>query len=323
MDIQINSHPVSFDLEQERNVAEVVTSVSRWAQARDFVFIEAYIDDVGYTVDRIPDVSIDRVERLNCIVQSKADVVISSIEEGIRYCDRVIDFAHKAAGAPARKEQAEALAGGIVWIKDMVTSVLTLLSINIGTVSLKDRGLETILKELDELRDAAEARESERMIGLFTELKNAFRLLLMSENLKMLVIQSLDSPDVLIDALKEIRKSIPGQRENLSSAAAAYQSGKDGEAAERLQRFIDFIFGYIRTCHQTSPVFQVNLRDVAIEGVSLEEKNGAIQQLLAEMHNALENNDMVSLSDILEYELNPAFGNIERYIDLLIEKIGS
>ncbi len=78
MDIRINSRPVNFSLEDEKSVAEVIASVSGWARERELVFTEARINDEPYMIESLPDMSLDSVRSIDCIVQSRADVVISS-----------------------------------------------------------------------------------------------------------------------------------------------------------------------------------------------------------------------------------------------------
>ena len=70
-----------------------------------------------------------------------------------------------------------------------------------------------------------------------------------------------------------------------------------------------------------SPVFGVDLKEVVIDGISLDDKNRELQTLMNETMDIMENNDMISLADILEYEIKESLANIDRYIDLLLEQI--
>ncbi len=79
----------------------------------------------------------------------------------------------------------------------------------------------------------------------------------------------------------------------------------------------------MRTCYQVSPVFNINIAEFVYNGQSLEELNIKIQDLLTEIVSVMENNDVVSLSDILEYELKPLINEIDHYIDILLQNIKS
>jgi len=81
------------------------------------------------------------------------------------------------------------------------------------------------------------------------------------------------------------------------------------------------MFNYTRTCYQISPVFDISLKDIVVGEESLEERNREIQILLNETVDIMESNDMISLADILEYEIVESIENLENFIDLLLEKI--
>ena len=107
----------------------------------------------------------------------------------------------------------------------------------------------------------------------------------------------------------------------LEKAAVSYQTGHDNQGMEELFRFIDFMFFYTRTCYQVAPVFDINLADIIIDGISLEEKNRDLQTMLNETMDIIESNDMISLADILEYEIMELVGNLDEYIEQLLNKI--
>ena len=61
--------------------------------------------------------------------------------------------------------------------------------------------------------------------------------------------------------------------------------------------------------------------EIMIDNVSLEEKNSIINDMINEIVNVMENNDIISLTDILEYEIKPVFENMELYIDKILDTI--
>ena len=90
---------------------------------------------------------------------------------------------------------------------------------------------------------------------------------------------------------------------------------------DQLFQFIDFIFDYTRTCYQIAPVFNIDLREIVVDDLSLDDKNRELQNLLHDTLEVMENNDMISLADILEYEIMESINNIDKYIDILLENI--
>lgn len=328
MKVQINKCPVTFELEREETVSDVISSVSQWARERNLVFLETEIDEKSYLVDSIPDISLDEVDSINCVVQSRADVVISSLHEGISYCDRVLYFVAQSIGNDSDVSPMKNLAGGIDWLLDVLRSVLQLLDVDINQLRYKDKSVSEHTVELLHLRELLETEEDiSTMQRAFSEgnlmesFKNIFKMILLSEDLRTLVVNSIDSPDLLIDSLNEIKLSVGEQIQNLDDIVIAFQTGRDVEGSEKLNIFIDFTYRYIRACLQITPVFGIDLSMIAIDSVNLEERNRQLHDLLNEIVIVMENNDIISLTDVLEYEIKPVIEDLDRYIEQIQERI--
>jgi hypothetical protein len=182
--------------------------------------------------------------------------------------------------------------------------------------------MSSFKQEIEKKPDGGSMKELfEGKALIFASLREIFRALLQSEELKRLVIRSIDSPDMLLESVREVRAALGEQVRNLSDTVLAYQTGKDDAGSENLQVFIDFIYRYLRTSTQAAPVFQLNLSEVTSAGISLEEKNARLHGLLDSILAALENNDIISLSDILEYEMKPELENLEGFLEALMNAI--
>lgn len=329
MEIRINNYPIEIVLENEKTVKDVITSIKGWINHKNLIFAGIDIDGTEYHIDETPDLLIENVSSINCLVQSRADIVYETVNEGIYYCDRVIDFLQHLEEEPMDTEELEDLVSGVEWLEEVFPTISNLLGMNLEEAKYRDSTISQYVKKLDELRHRvvkfiAEMKEDGEIDiedSLFINLKEIFRIFLESEEMKRLIIESIDSPDVLINSLKEIKEHLPEQIAILEKAAVSYQSGKDNQGMEQLFNFVDFMFNYTRTCYQISPVFDISLKDIIVGDESLEEKNRDLQILLNETVDIMENNDMISLADILEYEISESMENLEQYIDLLLEKI--
>lgn len=329
MEIRINNYPVEIVLENEKTVKDVIASITGWINQKNLIFSGIDIDGTEYHVDDAPDMLIENVSAINCLVQSRADIVYETVNEGIFYCDRVIDFLQHLEEEPMDTDELDDLVSGVEWLQEVFPTLSTLLGIDLNEIKYRDETVGHYVKLLDELRHRvvkfiAEMKEDGEIDiedSLFINLKEIFHIFLVSEEMKRLIIESIDSPDVLINSLKEIKEHLPEQKAILEKAAVSYQTGNDSQGMEQLFNFIDFMFNYTRTCYQISPVFDIALKDIVVGEESLEEKNRELQILLNETVDIMENNDMISLADILEYEITESMENLELYIDLLLEKI--
>jgi len=328
MQLLINDHPVDFTIEKESTVKDVMSSVHSWASERSLIFSGAIVDGVLYQPDSAPDTPIHDIKNINCYVQSVGDVVIDSIKEGIAYCNRAEQYLKdKESIAQLTDNEFTQLHYGIEWIISVLQSVLHMLGLEREDVRFKDMTVQQYIDSIKSLQNMISENRNNSDINkiheLFHDVTTLFRVLLCSDALKHLIIQSVDSPDVLFKTLLDLKSMVSKQVDNLEAIAGLYQKGKDNEALEIIHTLVDFLYLYMRTCYQVSPVFGINLADVVHNDQSLEELNIRLQDMLSEIVEIMENNDIVSLSDILEYELKPLIGELDNYLDIILKNIKS
>jgi hypothetical protein len=331
VEVQINNHKIDFELEKEENTADIVASIGKWAQERDLIFSAVFIDDDTFYPDEVPTTDLDSISTINCIVESRSDIVFQSISEAINYSDRVVLFIEDA------QEQNEVdldeiyhFTEGINWTVTVSNYLFSLLELSADDIKYKDITAAKLLEDLQKDGEALEViKDAKAALGKLEQLKDFFvsvreimQMLLTSENLKSLIMKSIESPDTIINLLQEIKKQGAEELQNIQNIAVAFQTGKDAEGVERINRFLDFFYTYSRTCYQVIPVFNLDIKTVIVNEISLEEKNEQFSDLLSEVTDALENEDMISLADIMEYEIMPAMEDLEEYIDTLLNQIG-
>ncbi len=329
MEILINGHPIEFSLENEKTIAEVVNSISRWARERDLIFTQFRVDGRDYGVENPPDVPVEQAGNVNCVIQSRAELVVNSINEASAYCEKLVHFM-KSAGDDAviPEDRIDEMKTGIDWLFEVSTSIFSLLEIDPGTMKFRDGKVSDLFRDIGEFRIAlaeSTAAMPAPLMGLnadlFVHFRDVMRMILLSENMRRTAINSTDSPDTVLLMLNGIILEIPSRIQNIEQAAVDYQTGKDVEASEQLEIFIDFVYRYLRVCHQVKPVFGVDTERIIHDGVSLPDRNLEINGLLNQMLSALENNDIISLSDILEYEMKPALETLSGYCDSIFRQV--
>lgn len=326
VEVLINDCPVDFELEREGKVSDIVESVGEWTRERDLILFEIYVDDERFPVDAAPDISLSGVKTINCIVHSRADIVFSSVEEAARYCERAASYCNGIleAGSCDRGD-IDDLVAGISWLLEVLDRVCTLLGLDYKGLKYGDRDLSRHLRAVESFRDglvrtggngAMDILRENREI--FADIRQVFRMFILSDEMRSLIVKSIDSPDVLITSMRQVGEELGEQLAGIQAAAVAFQTGKDADGSERLKNFVDFIYRYTRTCYQIAPVFGIDLAGIEVGGVSLEQKNSLLRDLLHEVTTIMENGDIISLSDILEYEIKPAMENLGEYIGLLL-----
>lgn len=326
MEVQINSCTIDYELENEETVSDVIGGVQKWLSERDLVFVEAEIDDQNYLIDNIPNSPLSGVGRINCMVQSKADIVISSLNSAIAYSSRVIDSINNSN---IKKSNIIELSDGIDWLLSVLHKCMELLSIDENSVRYKDgtmSGYRAFLINIkNDLKAVAKEEDAALLLNkhaeVFISLREIFKMIMESKELNLLILNSIDSPDVLLKSLLEMKNEIPAELKNIEETAASYQTGKDSEASGKLHRFIDFFYRYSRMCHQISIVFNIDFNEISFDGDSLEGKNNKLMEYIGEIANSFENNDIINLSDLLEYEIVPIINTLGKFLDLIEYRI--
>jgi hypothetical protein len=328
----MNNQPIDFELDKEETVADIIDSISSWARERGLIFINVFIDDRFYGIEDVPDKPLSDVETINCIIQSISDIVYSSADEASAYCNRVINFLDQVESKKdIEDENIENLNAGIEWLTEVVRYIFHLLDVEPEKSRYRDETVSDFLGHLEEYgEEVNRSLATDELIPVlkkgreyFVQLKELLQMTVTSDAMKNLVMSSIDSPDVLLLNLKQVREELPVQLENLEQIAVAFQGGDDSEGSERLGHFVDFIHRYIRLCYQLVPVFTIDLSSIVVREYSLEEKNRELQDQLNDILEVMENDDIISLTDMLEYEVRESLGEIGEYLEELAGSLTS
>ena len=317
MQVSINGHEIDFALEAEKNASDVISSINAWANERGLILCNVSADGVNIDIDST--LSIDTINKIEFNIQSRADLVIDTLNEVGAYCDKILRF---IANDKIKTTSSDDLSGGLDWLVDVFSHVFLLLQTDCDKINYLGKPISHYLKNLKEIAVSTREKGNVEFVtktDLFNDIKKISKIILTCDNMRDLISKSIDSPDTLISAIESIKADAPTQISLLEEISALYQSGKDADASEKLQQFVDFIYGYIRLSYQIKPIFNLNLDDIIVSSESMQSINDNINTLLNEVATVLENNDIISLSDLLEYELMP---QIEK-IPLVIEELSA
>ncbi len=136
-----------------------------------------------------------------------------------------------------------------------------------------------------------------------------------SDQINMLM----DSPaNIIVAALEEADKDIPGIVENLKKVAAYLQTGSRQAAFALFTECIEQWKQVINLFRIAESVFGVDTKEIIIEGRTLDNIQSELLELLVETKKSMEDDDAITLSDLLEYELAP---NIEGQREIIRQLI--
>jgi len=325
MDILFNGQSVEIGVENEKTLKDLSKSVQEWSAGRNLIFTGVYADEDYFPAEEVGDIALDTLGCVDFQIESKSDLVIGTISEAGAFCDKLISFIDELPeDMTLFDEVREDILDSLEWLETVTGSVTALLDLDVNAVKFLDLTLAEYLAQLKSLPATIHDGGGDSLLqnrALIEKLEGLYKMLLFSDSIRSLVISSIDSPDRLVAALVSTREALDVQIANLEKVAALFQSGKDKDAAELFYPFIDFMYAYLRSAVQTQPVFGIDPDSIVVNEISLEQRNNDIHSFLSEIVEVMENDDIISMADILEYEMKPLLAELPAYLDELIKKV--
>lgn len=132
--------------------------------------------------------------------------------------------------------------------------------------------------------------------------------------------ETLDATTIL-ENMMEMKIHIPDLAAQLEGVSIGLTTGGQVQAMDLLQGVTRSIDEMISLLKDTRRLFDLEYRSIQIGEQSIEDKIMNLKSLLAEIITAFENNDLVMLSDLLEYELAPMLSSWGEVMDVLITEV--
>ncbi len=284
MEIRINGEPLSFALEQERTLGEVVQSLERWLQASQLVVCALRCG--GRELLDLPagewsDTPHAQVQRLEVTARHASELRLANLQTLREYLQAVRGFASRPDA-----RQAEELLRGYPLFVDSLKRHFSEAEIGAGLEGLSALGSGARAAELASAASAS-------LQGL------AAAAALLEQRLEAR-LNELEDPRAALRALSgELEAAAAG----VSEVSVLLATGRDRQAMEAILRFSDLsqrLLGVLGAC---SAAQLGGLEPRAF----FEELNGVLRELV----DALQARDTVLIGDLLEYEVAPRLRRLE------------
>jgi len=126
---------------------------------------------------------------------------------------------------------------------------------------------------------------------------------------------------IAIFALEEAKRLLPEFRGNLSDVSELLMAGQKHKAMSLFGNSLVLWRKVINFLRTVGVSYHINFNDIEFDGKKLEEKNLELLKTLQEIKAAIEREDIVSLSDLIEYELIGKVEEQSQVIDRLIIEV--
>lgn len=135
---------------------------------------------------------------------------------------------------------------------------------------------------------------------------------LLPKLIEMIVPQKVDSQTIL-KRLKEVCQ-MQDLSKQIEAVSIDLQTGNERKAMEQFQGIIDRLSDMIHLLQEVKISFGLDYRAIQVKDQTVEQRSEELDELLSEIITAFENEDLVMLADLLEYELSPLLSRWEEVI---------
>jgi phage host-nuclease inhibitor protein Gam len=317
MEIFVNNHKLDADLDNEKTIGDIVLGVNNWVESNQKYVVSCFVDGNDYDLSVMEDLDIEKIGRIDFIIGEEMDVLVSSLEELDRYVDTI---GSTLIGRDSLTEnESRDLSEGIIWIDTVVTSAKKLLKLNLDTIRPMGKG-KNVLEILENLHKSVSHLETVTKIESFLEDLRDLKLFILDLRNRTEILDL--NKDQLLEILKDYTTSMDAIKTNFMKVNENFQSGRDKLASEMLTDGIgkmNTLLTALISLRNSHP--QLELEKIEIESENLSSYNKNLNECLTQIAIGLENNDLVEVGDILEYELPDLLDGLKPYLDKIIEKL--
>ncbi len=324
MDILINNEKLEFSLENEKNLNEVIDSVEKWVLKNGRVISSISADDVRITLDSPSETlhkGVNGISLLKIQTLSPIEYALHTLETIGEY---IVDFKSRYLQS-ARIENHDAVLEGLMLVENGLSCACSLLLIkdfavlDENGVSLQEMlgGLHTAVHKFEKhYIDTADLPEITGILDGFLRVLPRMAIWTVIKNgISMSKPQNTEAfyKSVLADLCSVAQRSV----DKFENIGKNLQIGKDAPAlhdilfiTELLDELV-FMLGFFMQEHQD------RMDGIRVSGKIIREVIESISKGLKEIEESFKNGDMVSVGDMIEYELKPLYEDVLE----LIEKI--
>lgn len=293
MILKINGESVDYTLENEKNAYEIVTSIFNELAREDALVVKVEIDGKSYlpSDESLKELGLEDIKVLEVTAQKKDEIVYELLFETQRLL-REVKNEIRENNLTKRNEIVDVLS----WIRETLDTVNKLGYFHASEASTMLASLDKIIKYIVEVDE--KGFQSSAFINVIDTLEEFIR------NVReKLVMAELPKESELKEMVNKAFRSLPTISED-------FQTGNDKGALEKVEELVS-------TLEICCVYLRRNIRSYSKEKQEkLSEIYERLNSLLMRIVDAFENQDVVLISDLLEYELSDSLKN---YIDVMFE----
>jgi hypothetical protein len=318
MEIIINDEKLDYTLEGEKNLGDILRNLENWVNENGGIINHISVDEKDISLDvhsEFLNRTISSISSLRVQTSSWFDHAVSALQTVGVYIDKVI---YKYLNSRDIDDY-DLILEGIRLITEGVERSLKILHIcDLVIVDRRGHSLRQTLQNMALLIDQYEKRyidvkDRNDLGDMLTALR---RFLPKIINWAVLKNSLNDNGRIGLDAtflktaLDDLEKIADQTLGMFEAIGEKLQIGRDGEALKDLCTVTEIMDEIIYLLQFFMTAYSMEGEAFTLSGVHLEELFSKISESLREVENSFADEDLISVGDILEYDIKPHFSTL-------------
>lgn len=153
--------------------------------------------------------------------------------------------------------------------------------------------------------------------------ENAHLLEKSVNDFSLLEVETVNVRQQAAAALAEVRNHLPTLCKALIDVTKNIQSGDVLKGYKSLAACADLLNLIVRIIDEVRALLGIDLTQVKVDGNTVSEQLEQVRDVLKNAKTALDSNDIVTVADLMEYELAPRINRWDAILDKLLEAVGN
>jgi len=330
MKILINDKNIDFTLEQEEKFGDVIKDLEKWITQNDNVIRHVRVNNKildleDFNVENR--MKIEDIKKVEIVTSNKIELAFDTLETINQYRATIISMFDDDINEIINRN--DEILEGISLILEGFQLSLKILNINpIVVINNKGKKLDVILLDLDRIINEYEKRYlDESAIDLIGVIMSDIEEYLLKvhkwgivKNFKKIKNETIDEIPFIGEILKDLLIVCKEADKKFEEIGTDIQIGEDLKAFKGIYYLSDIINEIIEVFRVIKGIVIKNNRDI-LEDLEAEKIFENITEYLKEVEKSFHINDLVTIADIIEYELKPLFEKLIGLIDKIADLI--
>jgi hypothetical protein len=331
MVIHVNRQFLNFNLENEKNLKDILQSLEEWVAENGEVIQRVLVDDIHIPLEtetKELQRTVSSIEKIEVFTAKKEQHAIETVATLTEYMSIIMGDYLRAEGTETYEDTIE----GLQLVYEGIVEVVKVFGINdVFVIDKEKRSLRSVLGEMRTLYEKYEKKyiDKKGKEDFESVLKKLF--FLCPKLIKWGVVKNMKKfPMVQTDKKSEYFKELASDFYTIiyekvdifEKISENLQLGNDTEALGEIYHITEILDEYIVLFKIAKESFGIKLDGLKTRNTKLEDLFADIHSRLEDVSEALKQGDMISVGDTLEYETKPLFEELIEFLRELIELLG-